>query len=74
VTPSSPFPAEERSFTPAEAAKALGLSRSTVQRAVASGDLRAYRRGDRHRIPESALVEFRQAMFAQTAEASANDF
>jgi excisionase family DNA binding protein len=42
---------ETRSFTPEEAARRLMVSRSTISRRIADGEIRAIKVGNRHRIP-----------------------
>jgi len=43
---------------PVTAAKRLGVSRATVDRLIASGELRAKRAGRRVLITETALLDF----------------
>ena len=66
--------AEERWLTPREAAESLGVSRSSVQRAIASGRVRTEMRGSHHRVPESEVARFRHEMLTRMAEAMADDF
>ena len=47
-----------RTYTPAEAADRLGLSRSTILRRIAAGDIEAIKVGNRHRIPHDELRRF----------------
>jgi excisionase family DNA binding protein len=60
-------------FTPAEAARGLMMSRSTISRKIAAGEIHAVKVGNRHRIP---YLEY-QRVWAQTMalvmEASAAD-
>jgi excisionase family DNA binding protein len=48
-------------FTPAEAAQATSLSRTTIYRLVASGELRARRCGTRVLISRRALDDYLEA-------------
>ncbi len=48
-------PVERMAYTPREAAAALGISRRSLDRAVARGDLRAARIGGAVRIPRAEL-------------------
>lgn len=66
--------AEERWFTPREAAELLGVSRSSVQRAILSGGLKSQMRGSHHRVPESEVSRFRRGMLTRMAEVMADDF
>ena len=59
--------ARQETFSPAEAASMLGVSRSTVQRAIDAGALRAERRGTYWRIP---LLEIEALSAANTEEAA----
>jgi excisionase family DNA binding protein len=49
-----------KDLSPAEAAEAMGVSRSLIYRLVERGDLRAYRLSNRLRIPGSSIEEFRE--------------
>lgn len=60
-------------LTPAEVAKRLGMSRSTVLRRIADGDLRATRVGTHHRIPLGEYERYSQELMRRMAEASAAD-
>jgi excisionase family DNA binding protein len=60
--------AEDRLFTPAQAARKLMVSRSTVSRRIAAGEIRAVRVGNRHRIPYAELERvWNQSMEAMAA-------
>ena len=60
-------------LTPAEAAKRLGMSRSTVLRRIADGDLKATKVGTHHRIPLSEFERYSHELMRRMAEASAED-
>ena len=66
--------AEERLFTPREAAELLGISRSSAQMAIASGTLKSQMRGSHHRVSESEVARFRRQMLTRMAETMADDF
>ncbi|MCL2783273.1 MAG: helix-turn-helix domain-containing protein [Propionibacteriaceae bacterium] len=65
---------EQRTFTPSEAGQLLGVSRSTVQREIASGRIKAVKHGSRYRIPESEIARLRRTIQDDIAEMFANDF
>ena len=60
-------------LTPAEAAKRLGMSRSTVLRRIADGDLKATKVGSHHRIPLAEFERYSHELVRRMAEASADD-
>ncbi|MDR1393998.1 MAG: helix-turn-helix domain-containing protein [Bifidobacteriaceae bacterium] len=65
---------EERSFTPSEAARLLGVSRATVQRRIEDGTITAITRGSRHHITESEIRRCRKAARLDLTEFLADDF
>jgi excisionase family DNA binding protein len=60
-------------LTPAEVAKRLGMSRSTVLRRIADGDLQATKVGSHHRIPLGEFKRYNRELMRRMAEASAED-
>src|SRR5689334_18387091 len=60
-------------LTPAEVARRLGMSRSTVLRRIADGDLRATKVGTHHRIPLAEFERYSHELMRRMAEASAAD-
>jgi len=60
-------------LTPAEVAKRLGMSRSTVLRRIADGDLKATKVGSHHRIPLAEFERYSHELVRRMAEASADD-
>jgi excisionase family DNA binding protein len=58
-------------LTPAEVARRLGMSRSTVLRRIADGDLRATKVGTHHRIPLGEFERYSHELVRRMAEASA---
>lgn len=60
-------------LTPAEVAKRLGMSRSTVLRRIADGDLKATKVGSHHRIPLVEFERYSHELMRRMAEASAVD-
>ena len=60
-------------LTPAEVAKRLGMSRSTVLRRIADGDLKATKVGTHHRIPLGEYERYSLELMHRMAEASAVD-
>lgn len=62
-----------RTYTPAEAADRLGLSRPTISRRIAAGEIETIKVGNRHRIPHDELERFWQSTIAATAEIYADE-
>lgn len=60
-------------LTPAEVAARLGMSRSTVLRRIADGDLKATKVGTHHRIPLPEYERYSYELMRRMAEASAAD-
>ncbi len=60
-------------LTPAQVAKRLGMSRSTVLRRIADGDLKATKVGTHHRIPMNEYERFSRELMHRMAEASVAD-
>ena len=60
-------------LTPAEVAKRLGMSRSTVLRRIASGELEAIKVGSHHRVPLAEFERYSRELMRRMAEASAED-
>lgn len=62
-----------RTFTPAEAAERLGLSRATISRRIAAGEITTTKVGNRHRIAYDALERFWESMTAEMIDFYADD-
>lgn len=60
-------------LSPAEVADRLGMSRTTVLRRIADGDLKAMKVGTHHRIPLAELERYNHELMRRMAEASAAD-
>ena len=60
-------------FSSAEVAKRLGMSRTTVLRRIADGDLKATKVGTHHRIPLGEFERYSHELVRRMAEASAAD-
>lgn len=61
-------------LTPAEAAKRLGVSRSTITRRIHSGDIHAITVGRAHqRIPLHEFERFRDTLMAQMVAATSDE-
>ncbi|WP_460829566.1 helix-turn-helix domain-containing protein [Nocardioides hungaricus] len=58
-------------LTPAEVARRLGMSRSTVLRRIAEGDLSATKVGTHHRIPLAEFERYSHELMRRMAEAGA---
>ena len=57
----------------AEVAKRLGMSRSTVLRRIADGDLKATKVGSHHRFTLAEFERYSHELVRRMAEASADD-
>jgi excisionase family DNA binding protein len=62
-----------RMLTPAQVAERTGMSRSTISRKIASGDLHAIKVGNRNRIPYEEYLRFWHATMGDLVEATADD-
>lgn len=60
-------------LTPAEVAQRLGMSRSTVRRRIADGDLKATKVGTHNRIPLAEYERFSRELMRRMAAASADE-
>lgn len=60
-------------LTPAEVAKRLGMSRSTVLRRIADGEIRAIKVGTHHRIPLNEYERYSRELMRGMVEVSAAD-
>lgn len=60
-------------LTPAEVGKRLGMSRSTVLRRIAGGEINATKVGTHHRIPRNEYERYSRELMRRMAEASAAD-
>ncbi len=60
-------------MTPAEAAERLGLSRATVSRRIAAGEISTMKVGNRHRIPVSEVMRFHRELMREVALHYADD-
>lgn len=67
------FVARVEMLTPAEVAHRLGMSRSTVLRRIANGDIYATKVGTHHRIPLGEYERYSRELMRQMAEVSAED-
>lgn len=65
--------AKKRMMTPAQVADAIGVSRSTISRKIAAGELRAVRIGNRNRIPYEEFERFWMAMMGDVVAVSRDD-
>lgn len=60
-------------LSPAEVAHRLGISRSTVLRRIANGDIHATKVGTHHRIQLAEYERYSRELMRQMTEASADD-
>ena len=65
--------AEEVLLTPEDVARRLSMSRSTVRRRIADGDLMAIKVGTHNRIPYTEYQRFAHELMVRFAQASAAD-
>jgi excisionase family DNA binding protein len=65
---------ERPSVSPAQMAEQIGVSRATIQRRIAAGEIRAEQRGNRHRIPLDEVERFRHAYVREMADVFVADF
>jgi excisionase family DNA binding protein len=63
----------ELTYTPAEVADLVGVSRPTIQRAITSGTIKAARHGNRWRISKDEVDRYRLYLADQMAELVADD-
>lgn len=60
--------AKRRMLTPAQVADLTGVSRSTISRKIAAGELRAVKIGNRNQIPYEEFERFWQATMGDVVE------
>lgn len=65
--------ANRRMLTPAQVADAIGVSRSTISRKIAAGELRAVKVGNRNRIPYEEFQRFWQDTMGDVIELTRDD-
>lgn len=65
--------AKRRMMTPAQVADAMGVSRSTISRKIAAGELRAVKIGNRNRISYEEFERFWMAIMGDAVEVTRDD-
>lgn len=65
--------AKRRMMTPAQVADAIGVSRSTISRKIAAGELRAVKVGNRNRIPFEEFERFWRETMGDVIELTRDD-
>ena len=60
--------AEEETLTPAQMASEIGISRASIQRRIATGDIVSRKLGNRHRIPRREVEKFRASFILDGRE------
>ena len=65
--------AQERMLTPEQVGRRLNMHRSSVVRKILTGEIRAVKVGNRHRIPYSEFQRFRDSVLDRLARVSAPD-
>lgn len=66
--------AKVETMTPIEVADRLGVSRPTIARRIAAGDIKALKVGNRNRIPVAEFERFRDSFVREMATSFADDF
>jgi excisionase family DNA binding protein len=61
-------------MSPADVADRIGVSRPTIARRIASGEIKAIRVGNRNRIPVAEFERFRASYVQELAADLSNDF
>ncbi|MCL1897339.1 MAG: helix-turn-helix domain-containing protein [Micrococcales bacterium] len=62
-----------KTLTPAEMAERIGVSRTTISRRIAEGQIKALKVGNRHRVPVAEYDRFRREFMKSVAEHYAAD-
>ena len=65
---------DEITFSPAEVAEQIGVSRASIQRRITAGEIRCKKIGSRYRIPLAEVERFRREFVREMATTLANDF
>lgn len=65
---------DQVTFTPAEMAAQLGVSRASIQRRIAAVEIRYKKVGSRYRIPLLEVERFRRQFVQEMTATLANDF
>lgn len=65
--------AKRRMLTPVQVADAIGVSRSTISRRIAAGELRAVKVGNRNRIPFEEFERFWRETVGDIVELTRDD-
>ncbi|MDR0848568.1 MAG: helix-turn-helix domain-containing protein [Propionibacteriaceae bacterium] len=60
-------------YSPAEVARMVGVSKATVIRRIEDGTVKASRRGSHYRVPESEVYAYSHVLADQLAELVADD-
>lgn len=64
----------EQTYSPAEVANLVGVSRATVQRRIEDGSIQARRVGTYWRVPEVEMKRYSRSVMRQTAELLGDGF
>ena len=65
---------DEITFSPAEVAEQVGVSRASIQRRITAGQIRCKKAGSRYRVPALEVERFRREFVREMAATLANDF
>ncbi|MDR1449796.1 MAG: helix-turn-helix domain-containing protein [Propionibacteriaceae bacterium] len=63
----------EITYTPAEAARMVDVSKATVLRRIKDGTVKASKRGAHYRVPASEVERYRRSLLRQMATLMADD-
>ncbi|MDR0782518.1 MAG: helix-turn-helix domain-containing protein [Propionibacteriaceae bacterium] len=65
---------DDTTYTPAQMAEEIGVSRASIQRRITAGEIRCKKVGSRYRIPSAEVERVRRAFVREMAATLANDF
>ena len=65
---------DEVTYSPAQVAEQIGVSRASIQRRIAAGEIRCKKVGSRYRVPLAEVERFRRTFVRDMASTLANDF
>ncbi|MDQ6522980.1 helix-turn-helix domain-containing protein [Nocardioides sp. LHD-245] len=65
--------AHVETLTPAEAARRLGMSRSTISRRISAGEIHTIKVGSHHRIPVREFERFHDTLMSDMVRATSDE-
>ncbi|MDR0284783.1 MAG: helix-turn-helix domain-containing protein [Propionibacteriaceae bacterium] len=63
----------DTTYTPAEVARMVDVSKTTVLRRIEDGTIKASKRGSHYRVPEREVIRYSRCLMRQMAGLLAND-